>query len=215
MKYKSILTILFILILLLSIMLVDYFQIEKKEEKVKPIERTKIEYIMGDISYPQALKKGEDYFLETIKLLRGETLEFNTDNNGDDIIYEVEKVNGYKLITNYSLINKFLSHEAIETFNNEFQIKYYENKYYIKNYYFEPNNNYVGSILNITTHDEEYINFNVLSYYCEDGEFVGILKEKPTCKIIDEKQTNYSLIKESNLLKVNDINEFLGTKKIY
>ena len=65
MKYKIGLVIISILIIILTIFYVDYRKSNKEITNNK--ERTKIEYIFGNLSYNQALTIGEDKFLKTIK----------------------------------------------------------------------------------------------------------------------------------------------------
>ena len=64
MKYKIGLVIISILIIILTIFYVDYRKSNKEITNNK--ERTKIEYIFGNLSYNQALTIGEDKFLKLL-----------------------------------------------------------------------------------------------------------------------------------------------------
>ena len=91
----------------------------------------------------------------------------------------------------------------------------YENKDYIKIFSKELNNEYVGSIITLKEYDSDTITYESINYYCSDYKFIGILDKEPDCNIVKTTNNTFKLRKYNNSLKVNDIKDFLDTKKIY
>lgn len=211
MKYKIGLVIISVLIIILTIFYVDYRKSNK--EITNNIDRTKIEYIFGNLSYNQALTIGEDKFLKTIKLIGNDYFDYKKDIDDNYKRYYINN-EYYVEVINYGSIREFLSKESIDEYNNLVGYLYFENKDYVKKYIRNINEDYVGSILNITNYNSEEINYQVKNYYCTGYHFVGILTSEPDCKIRKVTNSTFAIIKEGNILKIKDLNNFIN-EKIY
>lgn len=211
MKYKIGLVIISILIIILTIFYVDYRKSNKEITNNK--ERTKIEYIFGNLSYNQALTIGEDKFLKTIKLIGNDYFDYKKDIDDNYKRYFINNEYFVEVI-NYGSIKEFLSKESIDEYNNLVGYLYFENKDYVKKYIRNINEDYVGSILNITNYTNEEIYYQAKNYYCTDYHFIGILTSEPDCKIKNVTESSFTIIKEGNILKIKDLNNFI-VEKIY
>ena len=129
MKYKIGLVIISILIIILTIFYVDYRKSNKEITNNK--ERTKIEYIFGNLSYNQALTIGEDKFLKTIKLIGNDYFDYKKDIDDNYKRYFINNEYFVEVI-NYGSIKEFLSKESIDEYNNLVGYLYFENKDYVK-----------------------------------------------------------------------------------
>lgn len=210
MKYKVGLVITCILIILFVSCFIDYKN-NLKEKEVVESPRTKIEYIFDNMSFKEALTVGEEKFLKTIKLVANDYFEYKMDI--DDSFKKYYINNDYYIeVINYGKVKEFLNKQSIEEYNNLVNYLYFENKDYVKQYTKNINEKYVGSILSISSYDNEEIRYQVKNYYCNDYHFVGILKEEPECIIESITDSYFTLVKEGSILKIKDLNEFINNK---
>lgn len=202
-----------LLIIGLTVLLVFY--IVNKDNKKESTDRTVLEYVTGNITYDNALSKGREYFIDTIKLVANDYLEYDESFDGNINLYLVNNVDGYVKVKNYGLIKNFLNDSSIKIYNDEVGYVSSEGNDYIKNYKKDIFTSYVGSIIDIETITENIIEYKAINYYCNNYQFVGLLESKPTCNITKESESTFTLVNENNILKINNLNEFLDTKKIY
>lgn len=178
-------------------------------------ERTKIDLIFGSVSYEAAKEKGQEYFLNTIKLMAGDLIKYDETVDNKIKNYRIDGYDYYALINNYEDIKAFLSNNAINQYNEFYEVKEFENKYYTKKYRYNTNKEYVGSIIELNNYNDQEIFYNIKSYYCSDGEFKGILDKEPDCHITQTKDQTFTMVYENKMLKIKDLSEFNDTKKIY
>lgn len=212
MKYKIILLIIGTLILISSSLLYGYYNhLDDQKQTIRNEERTKVEYIFGNMTHSQALKIGEESFLNTIRLVANDYFDYFLNEKDKPEKFLINGKDNYIRVLNYGNIKDFLNNESLSIYNDKVNYIEYENKDYIIARK-EINESYVGSILSIKDHNDKEIIFNVKNYYCDDYKFEGILMDKPSCNITEEKDSNFTLIKINNVLKIKDINEFYNNK---
>lgn len=212
MKYKIGLIIIGIMIVSSSYLLYGYYNHLDNEKQIKrEVERTKVEYIFGNMTHSQAQQIAEDRFINTIKLIANDYFEYFLDDKDKPEKYLINGNENYIRVFNYDSIKEFLNNESINIYNNKVSYLEYENNDYIIARK-EVNEKYVGSILSISDYNDNEIIFKVQNYYCDNYQFEGIIDTKPECNIIDIKESYFTLIREKNLLKIKDINEFYNNK---
>jgi hypothetical protein len=211
MKYKHLL----LVGVLLLVSLYIYKDYNSYKDNLNKDTRTKVEYIFGTMNEDEVLNKGKNIFLDTIKVISYDYFETEKDNSDNYNIYNINNENGYLRVLNYSKVNELFNTVDIDKYNTLVGYINYENKDYIKVFSKELNNNYVGSIITLEDYDNDIVTYKSINYYCNNYKFIGILDNIPECDITNTSENIFTLRKYNNTLKVNDIEEFLGNKKIY
>ncbi len=212
MKYKGLLV---VVGLLLSISLYIYKDYNNYQNNLNKEERTHVEYIFDTMNESEALSIGKNIFLDTIKVISYDYFDIEKDNLDNYNIYNINNDLGYIRVLNYSKVKELFNINDYEYYNNLVGYINYENKDYIKAFSKELNNEYVGSIITLKEYDSDTITYESINYYCSDYKFIGILDKEPECNIVKTSNNEFKLRKYNNSLKVNDIKDFLDTKKIY
>jgi len=197
----TIIVFIFLVISIITLVGINYY-------KNKPLENVdrKIEYIMG-YSYDSVLNKGETLFQETLRLLlEKDVFEYAKNVNEKTKYYSINKINNYKKINNFSIVKNILNEDIIKDYMEYKEIIYFENSYYIIDEDIEKTN-YIGSIIDINSYDNEKVIFKNKNYYCENSEFIGLLHEEPHCNF-EIKETTFSIIFIDNTFRIANLNDF-------
>jgi len=158
-------------------------------------------------SYDSVLNKGESLFQDTMELLLNEDVfDYAKNTNGKITYYSINKINTYKKIKNFSIVKNILNENSIKDYMEYKNIIYYEDSYYINNEEI-INTNYIGSIIDILSYDDEKVIFNSINYYCDNNKYIGILNEKPTCNY-ETKETKFSIDFIDNTFRISNLEDF-------
>lgn len=191
----------FLVISIITLVGINYY----KNRPLKNIDR-KIEYIMG-YSYDSVLNKGESLFQDTMELLLNQDVfDYAKNTNGKITYYSINKINTYKKIKNFSIVKNILNENSLKDYMEYKNIIYYEDSYYINNEEI-INTNYIGSIIDILSYDDEKVIFNSINYYCDNNKYIGILNEKPTCNY-ETKETKFSIDFIDNTFRISSLEDF-------
>ena len=145
--------------------------------------------ILGNFSYSEVVELSNQIFLNAVKILNANNLEVETNHNNVIRFYSINDYDEYKKINNFLTV--------INTLNINDLRKYMEEK---------TNQDYIGSIIEISDYDDKYIYFNSENYYCTDSEYIGLLETKPTCDYT-VKNTTFKLVLEEDELKISNIED--------
>jgi len=204
MEKKDKLTIIVFIFLIISIIIVIGINIYQNR-KLNNIDR-KIEYIMG-YTYDTVLNKGEKLFLQTIELFNNKNIfEYSKDLSNSVKYYVIGDKQNYLKINNFSIAKNNFSNNALEKYMEYKKIIKFENNYYIEDIKIEKND-FIGSIVEIDNYDNKKVYFNSTNYYCENGEYIGILEKTPNCNFT-KSETRFSIELQNGLFKISDIEEF-------
>ncbi len=200
-------TLVIFIILIVLIISLGIFNLVKGLNK-QEVDR-KVDKIFGMYSFDEILNKGEELFLNGINILKdNKAFLYEKDNMNKTLIYSINGYNKYKKISNFSLVTNTISAEELDNFMNYKKIIYYENGYYMESYNNKYDGNFIGSILEIDSYNDETTTFKVESYYDENSEFVGIFEERK-----DNYQTITSMFtinNESGLIRVDNYQELIN-----
>ena len=179
---------LFVILILLIGLLFIYHDYSNYSEK--DIDR-KVEIFFNEYSYNDVYNQSNVLFFNAIKILNPSNFTYEKDQNDDVIYYSINDYNQYKKIIDFDLVKSTI--KSIEEYKED------------------HNNNYIGSILDIKSHDDNYIYVESTNYYCENEEYVGYLKKEPTCKFT-KNTTNFTIELENNNFRITSLEDI---KKIY
>lgn len=204
MEKKDIKTLVIFILLVVGIITVTGIN-AYKNRKLENVDR-KIKYVMG-YTYDSVLNKGENLFSLTMSLMLDKDV-FEYEKELDESIshYVIDKKSNYVKIKNFSLVLNNFTDNGINEYMNYKEIVYKDNAYYMQDLKVDRNN-YIGSILEIDSYNEEIVTFKSTNYYCTDREYIGVLDEVPTCDY-QEKVTYFDLYHIDNTFKI-DFNENL------
>ena len=90
-------------------------------------------------------------------------------------------------------------------------IVYFENNYFIKEIKINDNN-YVGSIIDIDSYENNIVYFKTMNYYCDDYNYLGIIDDNPQCEY-EMKESKFSIIYEKGTFKINNLKDFINLLK--
>lgn len=209
MKKENIRTIILFIILILLIGLLFVYHDYKNRDK-KDVDR-KVELFYNKYSYDDVYKQANLLFFNTIKILNNDNFDYEKDSNNDVIYYAIDGYTRYKKIMNFNVVTNTLKNTEVSKFMELKKIIEKDNEYYIEEYDEELNLNYIGSIIDIKDHDDNYVYLESLNYYCENTNFMGYLTEKPNCKYQEEK-TTFKMELENDNFRISNIDDI---KKIY
>lgn len=203
MKKKDIITLVIFVLLILAIIGV-FIVHNNKNRKLDNVDR-KVEYIFDNYSYDAVYKVGEKLFFQTIDLLNGNGLEYEKNSDGQIKLYSINNYNNYKKITNSTQFTNIFSDLALNDFMKYKKIIKHENNYYVE-LSNNTSNKYIGSIVDIVSYDTKYVYFTAENYYCDNYNYIGKIKEVPSCNYTKDN-TSFVLLLEQNNLKMNSIEE--------
>lgn len=194
--------------LLLAIFTIAGYNLYKRHQKYK-VDR-KVEKIFNLYSYAEILDKGEVLFQDGIRLLKDNlAFGFEKDSMNKLKIYAINDYNKYKKIINFNLVTNTISDSQLKDFMKLKKIISFENDYYMENYTEEYEGNLVGSTLEIQNHTDSLVTFKVVSYYCSNEKYLGILEKNPSCDYKSNVQT-FTINNNNNLLRVNNYEELIS-----
>lgn len=211
MKYKSVLVIIIVFILFGLFIYKDYINYKESSSKN---DRTKVEYIFNSMNEDKAKSIGENIFINVIKVISYDYFEVEKDVRDLDNIYNIDN-NSYVRVLNYNVIKDLFNNKDYLYYSESLGYKNVDNLDYIKVFSKDIDTSYVGSIIKVIDYDEDTISYESNNYYCSDYKFIGILDSIPECNIIKNTTSSFKLRKYNNSIRVNDINDFIGIKKIY
>lgn len=194
--------------LLLAIFALAGYNIYKKHQKYE-VDR-KVEKVFDFYSYAEILDKGEVLLQDGIRLLK-DNLAFNYEKNNMNKlnIYAINDYNKYKKITNFNLVTNTISSSQLKDFMKLRKIINFENDYYMESYAQNYEGNLVGSTLEIQNYTDSIVTFKVVSYYCANEKYLGILESTPNCDYKKDIKT-FTINNNSNLLRVNNYEELIN-----
>lgn len=200
---KILLIFIILILLIIGLLIFDRYTDNKRIE----IDR-KIEYIFGNIPYDNVYKEGKKLFLNAIKVVNTNNYEYEKDYLGKIKFYSIDKINNYKKIMNFDLINQTFTEKEINRFKTDKRIITKENNYYIEDMKENLKDDYIGSIIIIDSYDKDYVYFKSTNYYCKNIEYIGLLDSIPDCKY-QTSDTMFTIVLENNKLKINNYQEIL------
>lgn len=198
------------ILLIVAIMSIFIFNIYKNRKL--EVDR-KVEYIFDRFAYSTVFNEGNDLFFQAVELLNKKNgLEYERNRDESYKYYAINNYNHYRRITNFMLVTDTLKISEVNKFMELKKIIKHENSYYIETYKEEYNKNYIGSILDIESYDDNYIYFNSTNYYCDNSEYIGPLESAPNCNYTSSN-TKFTLTLENNNLRVNSLEEIINVLK--
>lgn len=199
---------LFVILILLIGLLFIYHDYSNYSEK--DVDR-KVEIFFNEYSYNDVYNQSNVLFFNAIKILNPSNFTYEKDQNDDVIYYSINDYNQYKKIIDFDLVKSTIKSSEVDSYLLDKKILEKDGNYYIEEYKEDHNNNYIGSILDIKSHDDNYIYVESTNYYCENEEYVGYLKKEPTCKFA-KNTTNFTIELENNNFRITSLEDI---KKIY
>lgn len=187
-----------VLILLIGSIFIYNLYINRKRENVD----RKIEYIFDKYTYSLVLNEGNNLFFNTINIISNKNFDYEKNSDNTIKYYSINDYNHYKKILNYTIFTNILSSTEIEKYMKDKKIINRNSNYYIENYTEDINEDYIGSIIEITSYDDNYVYFESTNYYCENEEYQGLLKSEPDCNY-SYTTTNFTVILENNFFKID------------
>ncbi len=201
MKENKKIIIIFVSIILILIGVFCYYEYKNRRNT----DERKVN-ILGNFSYAEVVELSNQIFLNAVKILNANNLEVETNHNNVIRFYSINDYDEYKKINNFLIVINTLNISDLRKYMEEKRIIKVDNNYYIENYEDITNQDYIGSIIEISDYDDKYIYFNSENYYCADSEYIGLLETKPTCDYTI-KNTTFKLVLEEDELKISNIED--------
>ncbi len=168
----------------------------------------KINYIYHNYTYDTALKESKRLFQNSLAILNINNYEYKMTNENKYELYNINGQDDYKKILSFDLIFHTFTEDDVDKFMENFGIVEEEKEFYIQETSMKTNKDYVGSIIDVFNYDKDYLYLKSDNYYCENGQFSGLLSEKPTCDYI-YTSTTFKLKEENGNLRIADYEEIL------
>ena len=207
MKKNDIVTIVIFSFLVISILVL--VGINAYENKPLEVDR-KVKKIHGQ-SYASVLSKAEVLFTTTLDLLMKEdsVLEYEKTREGTIALFSVNEHKNLKKIKNISVVTNNFTENGLKEYFLYKKIITNENKYYIENNK-SIKNNYIGSELIFFENDNVNIYFDVVNYYCDNHEYIGLIKDSKdiSCTYVTTN-SKYYITYDNLSYRIDSINNFL------
>jgi hypothetical protein len=207
MKREDIKNIIIFIGLIIAIVTLIIFNISKNN-RIKNVDR-KVNLVFGKFTYSSVFRRCEELFKNANKIVRYD-YNYELDDRDDFKYYSVNNCNHCKRILNSNIIESTLSSSEVNKYIKDNNIAKEKDFYYIEKTN-TIDSNYIGSIIDIESYDKKYVYLNSTNYYCDNYEYIGLLKEKPKCDY-QTKESKITIVLEKNNIRINNLEEI---KKIY
>ncbi len=192
-----------LILLIISVLIFNSYKFRKREN----VNR-KLEYIFEKYTYANILDDGTKLFFDGLNILNNNNLSFEKNKNDSIKYYSIKDYSTYKKILNMDNLFNIFSKDITEDYMKDKKIIKYNDEYYIENYVQNINKDYIGSNVEISSYDDNYVYFNSVNYYCKNEEYIGLITDEPNCDYVSTK-TNFKVILEGSSLRILDYHELL------